>query len=223
MKYKKVCADIFEELLRCQERLHEDLSVFQGIPEATLSMAEKLGDVIDELDVVSDILDAIIGSRLDDGREVFYAHWWSLNRPFVKADVTYRLDEAESTEDICSVGRLIDGNMLWPLLVSAKMAEHATDEKLSEMGKLAVLLHEEKIPFEFSLCQNELRICSPTAENTVVDAVCNRTSQGWSSGLLEVWRQDTCDEPVGCLRAEDALKHFEPCFIHGSLIVKGEI
>ena len=208
MNYKKICSDLFEQLLLCQNSLNEELGVLSALPQANESAVDRLDDIIGEIDVDADILDAIIGSRLDDGRAVFYLHWCSWDRPIIRSDMIYQLSEADSPEKLCEAGRLIDRNMMRPVLVYAKMAEHASGEELSEMGKLAVMLNREKIPFEFSLCQNELMICSPTAENTVVDAVCNRTSQGWSSGLLEVWRQDTCDEPVGYLRAEDALKHF---------------
>lgn len=95
-----------------------------------------------------------------------------------------------------------------------------------EMNKLAKLLYQSEIPFEFraietayfdssNRMQSEIsvQICSPSVENWRIDAVSHNNSYGGQDGLIEIYSEAMkermeYDWVVGFLTAEEALKYF---------------
>jgi len=84
----------------------------------------------------------------------------------------------------------------------------------NELVKLASLLTNAKIPFEFnSIFDEDDQICYPSYDNRICDAVCHKISYGHEKGLLEI--MGLVDEEVvgdtveGWLTAEEVFKRIE--------------
>lgn len=95
-----------------------------------------------------------------------------------------------------------------------------------EMNKLAKLLYQNGIPFEFRAIDTtyfdsnnrmkseiSVQICSPSVENWRIDAISHNSSYGGQDGLIEIYSEALkermeydCD--VGFLTAEEAVKYF---------------
>lgn len=90
---------------------------------------------------------------------------------------------------------------------------------MDNMTKLAALLAKADIPFELRglTCGNTsatVQICSPSANDCIIDAICHHYSYGGDQGLLEILAAGL-DDVIGWLSAEEAFDYFEK-------IVKGQ-
>ena len=84
---------------------------------------------------------------------------------------------------------------------------------MDNMTKLAVLLAKADIPFELrgqisTVDTASVQICSPSADNCLIDAICHYYSYGGREGLLEILAEGL-DDVVGWLSAEEAFEYFK--------------
>jgi hypothetical protein len=93
-----------------------------------------------------------------------------------------------------------------------KMNYEMSENNMTEMNKLAVLLAKNNIPFEIKAwnIQNKptWQICTPSIADTKVDAVCHEFSYGHHDGLIEIMSAFE-EDVVGWLTAEEALPYFQ--------------
>lgn len=93
-----------------------------------------------------------------------------------------------------------------------KMNYEMSENNMTEMNKLAVLLANNNIPFEIKafnfLDKPTWQICSPSIADTKVDAICHAGSYGHENGLIEIMSRFE-EDVVGWLTAEEALPYFQ--------------
>lgn len=76
----------------------------------------------------------------------------------------------------------------------------------NELQKLATLLTNAKIPFEFnSVIGTNDQICYPSCDHKICDAICHKYSYGYDAGLLEIMglTKIDFDDVEGWLTAEE--------------------
>jgi hypothetical protein len=87
-----------------------------------------------------------------------------------------------------------------------------SENNMTEMNKLVILLTQHNIPFEIKawnfLDKPTWQICSPSIADIKVDAVCHAGSYGHEKGLIEIMSQYE-DDVVGWLTADEALPYFQ--------------
>lgn len=87
-----------------------------------------------------------------------------------------------------------------------------SENNMTEMNKLVVLLAKNNVPFEIKafdfLDKPTWQICSPSIEDTKVDAICHKGSYGHENGLIEIMSLFE-EDVVGWLTAEEALPYFQ--------------
>ena len=83
----------------------------------------------------------------------------------------------------------------------------------NELKKLAELLTNANIPFEFnSIFGEDDQICYPSYDNRICDAVCHEFSYGHEKGLLEIIglvNEEADDDVEGWLTAKEVFKRIE--------------
>ena len=85
---------------------------------------------------------------------------------------------------------------------------------MGELKKLAMMLHNAGIPFEYrSILGENDQICYPSSDNRVSDVVCHPYSYGYKEGLLEQMglldEKEIGDEVEGYLTAETVFKRWK--------------
>lgn len=101
------------------------------------------------------------------------------------------------------------------------MEREMSENNMTEMNKLIILLVRNNIPFEiraWDICEKPTwQICTPSLADQQIDAVCHEFSYGHHEGLIEVMSAFE-EDVVGWLTAEEALPYFQAYVLCGNNI-----